>query len=1178
MTRVRDLIDQCRQFRPSDAELPELAIDLAAELLEEATRGLKWGERMQAKQMAAMMHDAAGKAFTFAMADQVFRPPTPSREAKRFRDLIDDYGVPEYLPLPARVAMRAGEMASAAAPEVVMPLVAEKMRQESSSVILPAEENKLRRHLQRRRRAGMRMNLNQLGEAVLGEEEANHRLESNLARLADPDTDYISVKISAIFSQIHLVALEETLTEIKARLRLLYRAAMQHRRADGGYKFVNLDMEEYRDLRLTCAAFREVLDEPEFHGLEAGIVLQAYLPDAWPVQKELNAWALKRVDAGKAGIKIRIVKGANLAMEKVDAEIHDWPLAPYDSKVAVDANFKRMLHEGCKPENAKAVRLGVASHNLFDIAYGLLLRAREGVEDSVEFEMLEGMANHQARTVRDAAQGLLLYAPVVKREDFHSAIAYLVRRLDENTSPENFLHDLFGMRPGDDAWGRQKERFLNACAAIDSTPAGPKRIQDRSQEKRSAHSLDQAFHNEADTDWSLPQNVSWVRDHVKTRRMATSTFVPLQIGGEFSNGCSEVDAADPSRPGISAYRHALAGPAEIERALEIAVKARAPWQSLGVQGRARILCEVAAAIAAQRGEAIATMVMDAGKSVMEADAELSEAIDFADYYARSMTAPNAEDGLSYEPLGTVLVTPPWNFPYAIPCGGILAALVAGNTVILKPAPETVLTAWVMVNALWDGGVPREVLQFLPCPDNEIGRSLVTDSRIGAVILTGAYETARMFLSWKPELKLFAETSGKNALVITAAADPDLAVKDLVKSAFGHSGQKCSAASLAIVEAELYDDPGFRRRLRDAAASLKAGSSWEFDSIATPVISEPGEALARAQTTLDSGEEWLLEPAMLNGNPCLWSPGIKLGITPESWFRRTECFGPVLGLVRAENLDHAIRIQNDSDFGLTGGIHSLDPAEVDEWRERVEVGNAYINRPITGAIVQRQPFGGWKRSCFGPGAKAGGPNYVAQFAIWRNAAPPQLSAPLSPEVAALLKSLLALAPDSADTLSAAAGSDAWWMAHEFGIGHDPSALDCETNLFRYRPFDRCLIRATESVQESDIARLLLAATAAGVKPELSLTPGREFSLPCIPLWHESADTLNRRLATSSYGVLRTIGCDPELAAAAIDAGVRMVSHAPVWSGKIELPAFLREQAISETRHRHGSVLPRPEDLR
>jgi RHH-type proline utilization regulon transcriptional repressor/proline dehydrogenase/delta 1-pyrroline-5-carboxylate dehydrogenase len=1174
MTRVCDRIDRCRQFRPDDHQLPAEAVELARELLQEATRGQRWSERLQSRQMAAMMHDAAGKAFTFAMADQVFRAPGAARAAKRFRDLVDDYGVPEYLPLGARVAMRVGGIASAAAPEIVMPLVAGRMRGESAAVILPAEEHKLRRHLRRRRAAGMRMNLNQLGEAVMGEEEAGHRLEANLKRLADPDTDYISVKISAIFSQIHLVALDETLDAIKQRLRRLYRAAMNASPA----KFVNLDMEEYRDLRLTCTAFREVLEEPEFQRLEAGIVLQAYLPDAWPVQRDLNAWALRRVDAGGAGIKIRIVKGANLAMEKVDAGTHGWPLAPYGTKVEVDANFKRMLHEGCRPENTRAVRLGVASHNLFDIAYGLLLRAREGVEERVEFEMLEGMANHQARTVRDAAKGLLLYAPVVKREDFHSAIAYLVRRLDENTSPENFLHDLFGMQPGDAAWENQQRRFLDACAVIDGTSSGPRRVQDRGSEIRPPLALDAPFRNEPDTDWSLPDNVRWIRGRVDALRRGEVPFVPLQIGGETLPGAAEAVASDPSRPGHAAYRHALAGPEQIERALQVAVAARAAWRDRGHAGRAEILARVAARIAAGRGEAIATMVLDAGKSVMEADAELSEAVDFADYYARGFSREGTFDGLACEPLGTVLVTPPWNFPHAIPCGGILAALAAGNTVILKPAPETVLTARVMVNSLWDAGVPREVLQFLPCPDNEIGRSLVTDPRIGAVVLTGAYETARMFLSWKPELRLFAETSGKNALVITAAADPDLAVKDLVKSAFGHSGQKCSAASLAILEAELYDDPGFRRRLRDAAASLKVGPSWEYDSIVTPVIRAPGESLLRALTTLDPGEEWLLEPRMLDGNPCLWSPGIKLGVTPESWFRRTECFGPVLGLVRAHDLDHAIRIQNDSEFGLTGGIHSLDPAEIDQWRERVEVGNAYINRPITGAIVERQPFGGWKRSCFGPGAKAGGPNYAGLFATWRDDGLPQLRAPHSAAVEELLQSLAAhLPPADLIDLRAAAGSDAWWLAREFAVAHDPSALACESNRFRYRPLRRALIRAGEATGDARIARLLLAARAAGVAAELSLPPARSFPGVGVPVWHETDENLARRLPGTGYELLRAPVSGPVLAAAATEAGIRSITHLPVLSGKIELPAFFREQSVTETLHRHGSVLPLAQDL-
>ncbi|MES2657361.1 MAG: bifunctional proline dehydrogenase/L-glutamate gamma-semialdehyde dehydrogenase [Verrucomicrobiota bacterium] len=1167
MTCVSAKIDRCRDLKPPDRDLPELAIELAADLLNEATRGQRWHEKSQARQMARLMNDLEGKAFTFAMADQVFRAPTAAREARRFRDLVGDHGVPAYLPLSARIAMRLGEMASLVVPEIVMPLIAAKMRAESAAVILPAEDAKLRHHLAERRKAGMRMNLNQLGEAVLGEEEARNRLDANLARLADPDIDYVSVKISAIFSQIHLVAYQETLSEIKIRLRQLYRAAMKN----SPPKFVNLDMEEYRDLRLTCDAFRSVLDEPEFKNLEAGIVLQAYLPDAWPVQRELNAWALHRVDTGGASIKIRIVKGANLAMEKVDAEIHDWPLAPYGTKCEVDANFKRMLHEGCRLENTRAVRLGVASHNLFDIAYGLLLRAREGVEDRVEFEMLEGMANHQARAVRDAADGLLLYAPVVKREDFHSAIAYLVRRLDENTSPENFLHDLFGMKQGEAGWENQKSRFLSACRAIDSTSSGPRRVRNRMTEKRPLQPPGAPFHNEADTDWSLPHNVAWIHEKIELLDLTRVSPVPLQIAGRFVEGEARASVNDPSRPGIEAYRHALAGPAQIELALEAAVAARASWQALGFSARGELLANAAAVLASRRGDAISTIVMDAGKSVMEADAEFSEAVDFADYYARSFSE-EWFDGTTFEPFGTVLVTPPWNFPLAIPCGGILAALVAGNTVILKPAPETVLTAWALVNALWDAGIPREILQFLPCPDNEVGRSLVTDPRIGAVVLTGAYETARMFLDWKPELRLFAETSGKNALIITAAADRELAIKDLVKSAFGHAGQKCSAASLGIIEAEVYDDPGFRRQLRDAAASLRVGSSWRYENFVTPVIHEPGNALLKALTTLDEGQEWLLEPRMIDGNPCLWSPGIKLGVTPESWFRRTECFGPVLGLVRADDLNHAIQIQNDSDFALTGGIHSLDPAEVDIWRERVEVGNAYINRAITGAIVQRQPFGGWKRSCFGPGAKAGGPNYAAQFGTWTRNGIPSRRRVVSASVADVLENLI-MAGGDRDYLASSAESDAYWMSSEFSRSHDPSALSCESNLFRYRPFAKVLIRATEETDVSMLGRLILAASASGAFVELSIPEGFPHAGWSGTVWRENEQRLCARIANAAYGVIRAPGASPALAAATAAAGTRLASNFPVPNGRIEMLPYFREQAVSETLHRHGAVVVR-----
>jgi len=273
---------------------------------------------------------------------------------------------------------------------------------------------------------------------------------------------------------------------------------------------------------------------------------------------------------------------------------------------------------------------------------------------------------------------------------------------------------------------------------------------------------------------------------------------------------------------------------------------------------------------------------------------------------------------------------------------------------------------------------------VPCPDDDVGRALITDPRVDAVILTGSAETARRFLTWRPDLQLFAETSGKNAIIITAVADRDQAIRDLVRSAFGHQGQKCSAASLAICEAEVYDDPVFRRQLRDAAASLDAGSAWELSSRITPLTQPPAEALRRALTALDPGEEWLLEPRLMSTeHPHLWSPGIKLGVRRGSFFHVTECFGPVLGLMRAEHLQEAIVLANGTPYGLTSGIESLDDREIAGWSDGIEAGNLYVNRPITGAMVGRQPFGGWKASSIGPGAKVGGPNYVLQLARWRH---------------------------------------------------------------------------------------------------------------------------------------------------------------------------------------------------
>src|SRR5216110_2758557 len=413
------------------------------------------------------------------LADRAFRSHRPGRIADQLAHLLERYGVPQYMDWWERVALLLGGAMAHYLPSLVVPPIVSRLRHETQNVILPGEEEDLRRYLDERRRSGTRLNLNQLGEAILGEAEAARRLEAYLALVARDDVEYISVKVSSVFSQIDLVAFRATVARVTERLRALYRAAARHRyrHPDGRItpKFINLDMEEYRDLDLTVTAFSEVLDEPEFALLSAGIVLQAYLPDSHRVQRALTEWALARRARGGAPIKLRIVKGANLAMERIESATHGWGQAPYETKAEVDANYKRMLEYGCRPEHADAVHLGIASHNLFDIAYGLVLREARSVEPWVEFEMLEGMANHQARAVQAAAGGVLLYAPVVKREDFHSAIAYFVRRLDENTAPENFLHDLFGLTVGSTSWDKQQTLFLHALKMLDTVSAQPQR-------------------------------------------------------------------------------------------------------------------------------------------------------------------------------------------------------------------------------------------------------------------------------------------------------------------------------------------------------------------------------------------------------------------------------------------------------------------------------------------------------------------------------------------------------------------------------------------------------------------------------------------------------------------------------------------------------------------------------
>ena len=545
--------------------------------------------------------------------------------------------------------------------------------------------------------------------------------------------------------------------------------------------------------------------------------------------------------------------------------------------------------------------------------------------------------------------------------------------------------------------------------------------------------------------------------------------------------------------------------------------------------------------------------------------------------------------LEWSPKGTVLVASTWNFPKAIPCGGILAALVTGNCALFKPAPETVYTGYALAKLLWEAGIPKKVLQFINCEDDPVGSKLIQDERVNSVILTGATSTGKLFLKLRPGLDLSAETGGKNALIVSALSDRDLAIKELIQSAFGHNGQKCSAASLAILEQEVYDDPHFMQQLRDAAASLKVGSAWDPKNKMTPLVNPPNETLHRGLTTLEPGESWLLEPKADPHNPRMWTPGIKLGVKRGNFTQKNELFGPVLGLIRAENLDQAIHIANSTPYGLTSGLHSLDKREQKKWQRLIIAGNCYINRSITGAIVRRQAFGGTKSSCFGRGAKAGGPNYLAQFMDAKQIGIPKEKFPVGEWVNNLTR-FLEKFDLSAEDLGVWYASISSYAFHwqQFRRDKDKSKVVGEDNFLRFQPHKKLSFRIGPNDSPLDYLRVFAAALTTGTRLEISWEKSAdakirqanwEVLLPIFNIIEEDEKAFIDRIEQGHIKRVRMLQEPSQALKEAVSKNAGYIDHAAVLAnGRVELIHYIREISLSISYHRYGNLGLREGELR
>jgi RHH-type proline utilization regulon transcriptional repressor/proline dehydrogenase/delta 1-pyrroline-5-carboxylate dehydrogenase len=793
--------------------------------------------------------------------------------------------------------------------------------------------------------------------------------ESNLSSRGAVSQLNLSVKISALYSQIQPTDPETAIEVISERLRPILR------RAKETGALINFDMESYALKNLTLRLFKSIFSESEFaSGPACGIALQAYLKDAEADLNDVVAWARSQ----SRRFTVRLVKGAYWDYETVIAQQKDWPIPVFALKAETDANFEKL--SVMLLENNNVLDAAFGTHNIRSIAHVLAQAERLGVNHrDFEFQMLYGMAEPIKSALLELNCRLREYCPI---GELLPGMAYLVRRLLENTSNEGFLASKFVKGVG-------REELLKDPREI---------IAEHEPERFEAgQGAVGGFHNEPPTDFTITSEREKIPAAIAQLRQQLGRRYPLVIGKKKVSTAEWLPSLNPANQNEIVGYVAQATITEAEAALAAAQAAQPGWARTPVEKRAAILERVASLMPRDKAALCALEVLEAGKSWTEADGDVTEAIDFCNFYAAEMRAlgapqrtqhvPGETNVQHWWPRGVGVIIAPWNFPLAILTGMSVAAIVAGNAVLIKPSDQTPVIGGRLMDLLLEAGLPPGVANLVTGPGGTVGAHLVAHPKIDFIAFTGSkevgmriWETAARTPSAQGLRKVVCEMGGKNCIIVDNDADLDEAVAGCISSAFGYQGQKCSALSRLIVLADNYDK--FLERFIGAAASMRMGPAEDPGNTLGPVISREAQQRILRMIAIGRTEAKLAWQGRVpdSSEACYVPPTIFTDVPSGSRLFRAEIFGPVLAITKAGNFDEALALANSSDFALTGGCYSRSPMNIKRVQEELVCGNLYINRGITGAIVGRQPFGGFKLS--GGGTKAGGREYLQNFLVPR----------------------------------------------------------------------------------------------------------------------------------------------------------------------------------------------------
>jgi RHH-type transcriptional regulator, proline utilization regulon repressor / proline dehydrogenase / delta 1-pyrroline-5-carboxylate dehydrogenase len=843
--------------------------------------------------------------------------------------------------------------------------------------------------VERLRKEKMAFTIDLLGEAVITETEAQSYLERYLELMqqlveasknwsAIPAIDeadgeaipkvQVSVKLTAFYSQFDPLDAKGSEDKVSDRIRILLRRAKELGAA------VHFDMEQYAYKDITLSILKKLLLEDEFRQrTDIGMTIQAYLRDSEQDVKDVISWLKQR----GYPLTIRLVKGAYWDQETIKAAQKHWKQPVYNDKAATDANFETITQ--LLLENHQYVYSAIGSHNVrshsraIAIAEGLNVPRRR-----FELQVLYGMGDKVAKALVERGYRVRVYCPY---GELLPGMAYLIRRLLENTANSSFLRQNLENRP--------IEELLAPPIVKDEKNSSTPNVETRliaSLQTPNSH-----FSGAADTDYAEEEvRTKAAQAFQSVRQQLGKTYLPL-INGEYVNTPEFVDSLNPSNFSEVVGKVGLISVEQAQQAMQAAKAAFPGWKKTPAKQRADILRKAGDLMEERRAELSAWIVLEVGKPVKEADGEVSEAIDFCRYYADEIERldkgvnydiPGENNRYIYQPRGIAVVISPWNFPLAIACGMTVAALVSGNCTLLKPAETSSVIAAKLTEILVDAGFPKGVFQYVPGKGSQVGAYLVNHPDTHVIAFTGSQEVGcRIYAEaaiLKPGQKhmkrVITEMGGKNAIIVDESADLDQAVVGVVQSAFGYSGQKCSAASRVIVLQPIYD--AFVQRLVEATKSLNIGEAELPSTQVGPVIDANARDRIREYIEKGKAESQLALELPAPEQGYFIGPVIFSEVSPNAVISQQEIFGPVLAVTRVKDFQEALAVANGTNYALTGGLYSRTPSHIHQAQTEFEVGNLYINRNITGAIVGRQPFGGFKLS--GVGSKAGGPDYLLQF--------------------------------------------------------------------------------------------------------------------------------------------------------------------------------------------------------